>query len=156
MMDDVSKQMVNRKIKTAAEIATAIGPRPRERRVIMCHGTFDIVHPGHIRHLLYAKSKGAILVASLTSDAHIVKANFRPFVPQELRAINLAALEMVDFVVVDSEPNPLRNIGIIQPDYFAKGYEYVKEGLHPRTAEEKGAVEAYGGELIFTPGDIVY
>lgn len=156
MMDDASKRIVNRKIKTAAEIAAAVGPRPRTAKVIMCHGTFDIVHPGHVRHLLYAKSKGDILIASLTSDAHIVKADFRPFVPQELRAINLAALEMVDFVVIDTDAKPLGNIGIIQPDYFAKGYEYTKNGLDHRTAEEKAAVESYGGELIFTPGDIVY
>lgn len=156
MMDEASSKIVSRKVKTASEIAAAVGKPPRDKKVIMCHGTFDIVHPGHVRHLLYAKSKGDVLVASLTADAHIAKANFRPFVPQDLRAFNLAALEVVDFVVIDSDPTPLRNIGIIQPDYFAKGYEYTKEGLHPRTAEEKKAVEAYGGEIIFTPGDIVY
>ena len=156
MMDEPSRKIVSHKIKTAAEIAALIGPRPRDKQVIMCHGTFDIVHPGHIRHLLYAKSKGDILVASLTADAHIEKANFRPFVPQELRAFNLAALEAVDYVVIDSDPTPLRNIGIIKPDYFAKGYEYTKDGLHPRTSEEKSTIESYGGEIIFTPGDIVY
>ena len=156
MMDDASKRLVSHKIKTAAEIAAIIGARPRQRKVIMCHGTFDIVHPGHVRHLLYAKSKGDLLIASLTADTHIQKANFRPFVPQELRAFNLAALEVVDFVVIDNDPTPIQNISVIQPDYFAKGYEYTREGLHPRTAEEKGAVEAYGGEIIFTPGDIIY
>lgn len=156
MMDEASKKIVSHKIKTAEEIAAAIGKPPRKKKVIMCHGTFDIVHPGHVRHLLYAKSKGDTLVASLTADTHISKANFRPFVPQELRAFNLAALEVVDYVVIDEDPTPLRNIGIIQPDYFAKGYEYTKEGLHPRTEEEKAVVESYGGELILTPGDIVY
>ena len=156
MMDEASRKIVSHKVKTAQEIAAAISSRPRKKKVIMCHGTFDIVHPGHVRHLLYAKSKGDILVASLTADAHIAKANFRPFVPQELRAFNLAALEVVDYVLIDPDPTPLKNISVIQPDYFAKGYEYTKEGLHPRTAEEKNAVEAYGGELLFTPGDIVY
>jgi rfaE bifunctional protein kinase chain/domain/rfaE bifunctional protein nucleotidyltransferase chain/domain len=156
MMDEASRSLVNHKVKSAEEIAKAIGAWPREKKVIMCHGTFDIVHPGHVRHLLYAKSKGDILVASLTADAHITKANFRPFVPQELRAFNLAALEVVDYVVIDNDPTPIRNIGVIKPDYFAKGYEYTSSGLPPRTAEEKAAVEAYGGEIIFTPGDIVY
>lgn len=156
MMDEASRKIVSHKIKSAKEIAAAIGKPPRKKKVIMCHGTFDIVHPGHIRHLLYAKSKGHTLVASLTADAHIAKANFRPFVPQELRAFNLSALEVVDYVVIDEDPTPLKNISIIQPDYFAKGYEYTKEGLHPRTAEEKTVVESYGGEIIFTPGDIVY
>src|SRR5271155_1951465 len=112
MMDDASKSLVSHKIRTAQEIAAAIGPRPRDKKVIMCHGTFDIVHPGHIRHLLYAKSKADILVASLTADEHITKANFRPFIPQELRAFNLAALEAVDFVLIDKDSTPVRNLGI--------------------------------------------
>jgi len=155
-MDDVTKSLVSHKFKTPQELAQIIGPPPRRRKVIMCHGTFDIVHPGHVRHLLYAKSKGDVLIASLTADAHIVKANFRPFVPQELRAFNLAALEAVDYVVIAVNETPIANIALIQPDYFAKGYEYTTDGLHPKTAEEKTAVEAYGGEIIFTPGDIVY
>jgi rfaE bifunctional protein kinase chain/domain len=133
-----------------------LGKPPRKKKVIMCHGTFDIVHPGHVRHLLYAKSKADILVASLTADVHISKANLRPYVPQELRAFNLAALECVDYVVIDPEAKPLKNLGIIQPDYFAKGYEYNKDGLNPASAEEKSVVEGYGGEMLFTPGDIVY
>ena len=156
MMDDATHRMVSHKLKSAAEIAALIGRRPRARKVIMCHGTFDVVHPGHVRHLLYAKSKGDILIASLTADAHILKANFRPFVPQELRAFNLAALEAVDYVMIDPKPTPIDNIRLIEPDIFAKGYEYTAAGLHPRTAEEKETVEAYGGELIFTPGDIVF
>jgi rfaE bifunctional protein kinase chain/domain/rfaE bifunctional protein nucleotidyltransferase chain/domain len=155
-MDAASRNIVGHKVKTAQDIAALIGPRPRDKKVIMCHGTFDIVHPGHVRHLLYAKSKADLLIASLTADEHIMKANFRPFVPQELRAFNLAALECVDYVVIDADPKPLKNIAIIQPDYFAKGYEYTKNGLNPRTAEEQAVVNAYGGEVIFTPGDVVY
>ncbi len=145
------------KIKTVEQLCAQIGPRPRDRVVVMCHGTFDLVHPGHLRHLLYAKSKADLLVASLTSDRHIDKAQYRPFVPQDLRALNLAALEMVDFVIVDDEPTPLKNIGVIQPDFFAKGYEYTGQGeIHPKTRQEIAAVQAYGGEMLFTPGDIVY
>lgn len=145
-----------RKIKTREELRDLIGPRPRQQAVIMCHGTFDLVHPGHVRHLMYAKSKADILVASLTCDSHIKKANFRPFVPQQLRAMNLAALEVVDYVIVDDNPTPLENLAFLQPDYFAKGYEYHDGGIHPRTREEMDVLEAYGGEVIFTPGDVVY
>ena len=122
----------------------------------MCHGVFDLVHPGHIRHLLYAKEKADILVASLTADAHITKAQYRPFVPQELRALNLAALEMVDYVIIDPNPTPLDNIARIQPDFFAKGYEYADGGINPKTQQEIEVLQAYGGEILFTPGDIVY
>jgi rfaE bifunctional protein kinase chain/domain len=145
-----------RKIKTRDELKAIMGPRPRERSVIMCHGTFDLVHPGHVRHMMYAKSQADLLVASLTSDSHIAKANFRPFVPQQLRAMNLAALEVVDYVIIDENPTPLENIRYLQPDYFAKGYEYFEGGIHPRTREEMAALETYGGEMIFTPGDVVF
>jgi cytidyltransferase-like protein len=145
-----------RKVKTVEELCAEIGPRPRSQTVVMCHGVFDLVHPGHIRHLVYAKEKADILVASLTADAHITKAQYRPFVPQELRALNLAALEMVDYVVIDPNPTPLENIGRLQPDYFAKGYEYTNGGVHPNTQKEIDVLRSYGGEILFTPGDIVY
>jgi rfaE bifunctional protein nucleotidyltransferase chain/domain len=144
------------KIKTPEELRAIIGPPPREKRVIMCHGVFDVVHPGHVRHLLYAKSKADLLVASITADRHITKGVHRPHVTQDLRAVNLAAFEMVDYVVIDRNDTPLANIATIQPDYFAKGFEYNATGLATKTAEEAAIVEAYGGQLIFTPGDIVY
>ncbi|HKB63291.1 MAG TPA: PfkB family carbohydrate kinase [Burkholderiales bacterium] len=155
-MDAASKGLFSHKIKTPDEVRNAIGPRPRKKKVIMCHGTFDVVHPGHVRHLLYAKTKAAVLIASLTADEHITKGNMRPYVPEELRAVNLAALEMVDYVIIDHDPTPLRNLALIQPDFFAKGYEYTVGSIHPKTQEEIGVLESYGGEVIFTPGDIVY
>jgi bifunctional ADP-heptose synthase (sugar kinase/adenylyltransferase) len=144
------------KIKTAEELRSILGAPPRKKRVIMCHGVFDVVHPGHVRHLLYAKSKAEVLVCSLTADKHITKGAHRPHIPQELRAANLAAFEMVDYVVIDRNEKPLENIGLIQPDYFAKGFEYTSTGMPPKTAEEAAVVRAYGGEMIFTPGDVVY
>lgn len=150
------KRAYQSKIKTPEELIQVIGNRPRMRKVIMCHGTFDIVHPGHIRHLNYASEHGDILVVSLTSDTHINKANFRPYIPEELRAMNLASLEIVDYVIIDKNPTPLENIAKIQPDYFAKGYEYNADGLNPKTKQEIDVIESYGGEMIFTPGDVVF
>jgi bifunctional ADP-heptose synthase (sugar kinase/adenylyltransferase) len=66
------------KIKSAEELRDIIGPRPRKKRVIMCHGVFDVVHPGHVRHLLYARSKADLLIASITADHHITKGTHRP------------------------------------------------------------------------------
>jgi len=155
-MDLSSKKLFSHKIKTVEEIRDYIGLRPRRLKAIMCHGTFDVVHPGHIRHMLYAKTKADILIASLTADKHITKGSMRPYVPEDLRAMNLAALEMVDYVLVDNDPTPLKNLAILQPDFFAKGYEYTAGATHPKTQEEINLVDGYGGEMIFTPGDIVY
>jgi rfaE bifunctional protein kinase chain/domain len=144
------------KIKTPEQLRELLGSPPRTQRAIMCHGVFDVVHPGHIRHLLYAKSKAEVLICSLTADRHISKGAHRPHIPEELRAANLAAFEMVDYVIIDQNETPLKNLAIIQPDYFAKGFEYTATGLPPKTADEAAVVTSYGGEMIFTPGDIVY
>ena len=155
-MDAASQHLFSYKIKTADQIREIIGARPRNKKVIMCHGTFDVVHPGHVRHLLYAKTKAEVVIVSLTADEHIKKSNMRPYVPQALRTMNLAALAMVDYVLLDFDPTPLRNLNLIQPDYFAKGYEYTAGAVHPKTQEEIDVLESYGGEIIFTPGDIIY
>ncbi|MBH67484.1 MAG: ADP-heptose synthase [Rhodospirillaceae bacterium] len=144
------------KLKSLDEVCEIIGPRPRVKSVIMCHGVFDIVHPGHLRHLMYAKNKADLLLVSLTRDAHIEKGRFRPHVPEKLRALNVAAFEAVDFVLIDENETPLKNITSIQPDFFAKGYEYVDSDNQPKTLSEKTLVESYGGEMIFTPSDLIY
>ncbi len=149
-------QRIKHKIKTPQEIRDLIGPMPRREQVIMCHGVFDVVHPGHVRHLLYAKSKAPVLIASITADRHITKGTHRPHVPQDLRAVNLAAFEMIDYVLIDPNATPIENLKIIQPDYLAKGYEYTANGPPPATSEEAETVRAYGGDILFTPGDIVY
>jgi len=129
---------------------------PRKKKVILCHGVFDVVHPGHIRHLAYAKTRADILVVSLTADKFITKGIYRPHVPQTLRALNLAAFEMVDYVLIDNNKTPINLIKTIQPDYFAKGFEYTAKGLPKATEIENKVLTSYGGKLIFTPGDVVY
>lgn len=146
----------DKKIKTVEDLSRILGQPPRKKKVIMCHGTFDIVHPGHIRQLFYAKEKAPILVASITADKYVGKGDGRPFVPQELRAKNLAALEMVDYVVIDDHEKPIDTILKIKPDLFVKGFEYAKDGIHPKTKEEIEAISSYGGQVIFSPGDVVY
>jgi rfaE bifunctional protein kinase chain/domain len=144
------------KIKTVEELEQILGPFPRKDRVIMCHGVFDVVHPGHIRHLLFAKNKAPKLVVSLTSDIHINKGVYRPHVPEDLRAVNLAVLEFVDFVIIDNNKTPIQNLLKIKPDIFTKGYEYsAKSQPTSHTSEEITAVESYGGQVIFSPGDFV-
>jgi len=144
------------KLKTNEELLEAVGARPRDKKIILCHGVFDVVHPGHVRHLAYAKTKADLLVVSVTADRHIKKGIYRPHIPEGLRALNLAAFEMVDYVLIDDEAKPLKNLKFIQPDFFAKGFEYTSSGLPPATKEEAHIVEGYGGLMIYTPGDVVY
>jgi rfaE bifunctional protein nucleotidyltransferase chain/domain len=144
------------KIQTLKSIKILIKNYPRKKKVILCHGVFDVVHPGHIRHLAYAKTKADILIVSVTADRFIAKGSYRPHVPEKLRALNLAAFEMVDYVLIDGNSTPHSLLKKIKPDYFAKGFEYTSRGLPKATELENKTLTSYGGKLIFTPGDVVY
>jgi rfaE bifunctional protein nucleotidyltransferase chain/domain len=100
------------------------GARASGRRVVHCHGCFDIVHPGHIRHLKFAKSQGDILLVSVTGDAQVSKGDGRPLIPEELRAENLAELDCVDWVYIEPRATASELLERGQPDVYIKGREY--------------------------------
>tara|TARA_B100001057_G_C22844825_1_gene948533 strand:- start:607 stop:2148 length:1542 start_codon:yes stop_codon:yes gene_type:complete len=150
-----SKQ-VNKKILDLNNLVSKLKPLRKKKKIALCHGTFDIVHPGHLRHLAYSKQKSDILVASITSDKHSAKSKDGPYVPEHLRAFNLASLEIVDFVIIDYNQKPLNLLSKLKPNYFIKGFEYKKNNIHPKTKEEMKVISKYGGEILFSPGDIVY
>ncbi len=123
--------------------------------VVMCHGCFDIVHPGHIRHLQHAAKLGDRLLVTITGDALIDKGTGRPLIPQELRAENLAALDCVEWVAINNHPTAAELLEIIRPDVYVKGREY-EHNRDPRFALEKQIVERFGGRVVFTSGDVVF
>ena len=129
--------------------------RAEGRRVTHCHGCFDIVHPGHIRHLRFAKSLGDILLVSITGDAEVAKGSGRPLIPEELRAENLAELDCVDWVYVEPRPTAADLLAEVQPDVYIKGGEY-EFNADPRFQAEREAVEKAGGRIVFSSGDVVF
>lgn len=135
--------------------AATTAARGRGERVVLCHGCFDLVHPGHVRHLRQAARLGDRLVVSVTGDASVAKGVDRPLIPQELRAENLAALAFVDWVVIAPGPTGLEVIESLQPDIYVKGREY-ETNRDPRFAAERAAVEHGGGRVVFTSGDVVF
>lgn len=155
MVDELNKAYSG-KILDIAGLEAVIGSiGKREKKFVLCHGVFDVVHPGHIRHLAYAKSRADVLVVSITCDRWVEKGAYRPHVPESLRALSLAALEMVDFVLIDKNKTPIENLKILKPDFFAKGFEY-SDNLPEATLEEMDIVSEFGGSVLFTPGDVVY
>lgn len=123
--------------------------------VVQCHGCFDIVHPGHIRYLQYARSLGDVLVVSITGDAQINKGDQRPYIPEELRAENLAALSFVDYVVIDQNETAIEILKRVRPDIYVKGQEYATS-QDPRFLAERQAVESQGGRVVFSSGQVVF
>lgn len=140
------------KIKTPSEFLKL----KIQKNFIQCHGVFDVVHPGHIRHFLYAKKIFDTLLVSITSDKYIKKGIYRPHIPEKLRALNLAAMEMIDFVIIDDNEEPINLIKKIKPKFFAKGFEYGSNKKSQATSKEIDALKTFGGKMIFTPGDHVF
>lgn len=144
------------KITPIERLVSLLAPqRSAGRTVVHCHGCFDIVHPGHVRYLEEARRLGDILVVSLTGDHLVAKGPGRPYIPQELRAENLAALQFVDWVVIDPHPTACELIAQLKPDIYIKGREYATSS-DPRFLREKQLVEQAGGRVVFHTGDIVF
>ena len=75
-------------------------------------------------HFVYTKNKADVLLVSVTSDRFIRKGHYKPTIPEKLRAINLAALEVIDFVVIDDHLTSIDILNFLKPDLYSKGFEY--------------------------------
>jgi len=145
-----------KKIVTKAElIQRAAKARAEGKTVVHCHGCFDIVHPGHVRYIEFARRQGDVLVVSLTGDSQVCKDVQRPYIPEELRAENLAALEAVDMVYIDPHPTATELLTELKPDIYVKGREY-EQNNDPGFLMEKQIVSDYGGRVLFSSGDVVF
>jgi rfaE bifunctional protein kinase chain/domain/rfaE bifunctional protein nucleotidyltransferase chain/domain len=126
--------------------------RKEGKRIVLCHGTFDLMHTGHIRYLKSAREKGDVLFVTVTADAFVNKGPGRPVFPQELRAENLSSLACVDFVSINHAPTAVNVISELKPHAYSKGNDYknLDEDVTGNIHLEKKAVEEGGGEIIFT------
>lgn len=129
--------------------------RAAGKTVVHCHGCFDIVHPGHIHHLEFAKSLGDVLVVSVSADRQVDKGVGRPLIPDDLRALSLAALECVDWVYVNPTATALELLKALRPDVYVKGREY-EQNNDARFAAERDSVIRHGGRVVFSSGEVVF
>ena len=130
----------------AADILSAVvgAARAVGRRIAFTNGCFDVLHVGHVQYLQEAREQADALIVGVNSDASVraLKGPGRPVNPVEARALVLAALEAVAYVVVFDEPTPLELIRAVRPDVLVKGADYRREAV-------VGAdfVESYGGRV---------
>jgi rfaE bifunctional protein nucleotidyltransferase chain/domain len=122
------------------------------KRIVLCHGTFDLIHAGHIRHLQEAKNQGDILFATITADSFVNKGPGRPVFSEMLRAENLSALSCVDYVGIVHTQTAEQPISKIKPHIYVKGNEYknATDDITGNITNEKQLVEKCGGEIYYT------
>jgi rfaE bifunctional protein nucleotidyltransferase chain/domain len=122
--------------------------RTAGKRLVFTNGVFDLLHVGHVRYLAQARALGDALVVAINSDRSVreLKGPERPVFDQDERAEILAALRVVDYVVVFDDNSPRSTIKKLLPDVLVKGGDYQLDEIHGR--EE---VEAAGGKVISLP-----
>tara|TARA_B100001971_G_C17942297_1_gene408298 strand:- start:99 stop:584 length:486 start_codon:yes stop_codon:yes gene_type:complete len=130
---------------------TIRGLKSGGRRVVHCHGCFDLMHPGHIKYFQAAKDMGDVLVVTVTPDVFVDKGPGRPVFNQDLRADSIAALECVDYVAINKWPTAEETLRLLRPDIYVKGQEFEKlEDKTGKIQKEFEVIKEIGAELRFT------
>jgi rfaE bifunctional protein nucleotidyltransferase chain/domain len=115
--------------------------------VVLCHGTFDLLHIGHMRMFEHARTLGDRLVVTLTADAYVAKGPGRPIYNEEERAYAIRKNRDVSEVDIVYERTGLASIKKHHPDIYLKGGDY-KPDEGGMLGLERRAVESYGGKLV--------
>ncbi|HJZ98515.1 MAG TPA: PfkB family carbohydrate kinase [Candidatus Solibacter sp.] len=148
----------NSKILNVHELAVVVaGLKAAGKVVVQCHGVFDLMHIGHIKHFESAKKLGDILIVTVTPDRYVNKGPNRPVFTEAHRAAAIGALSCVDYVAVNEWPMATDTIRLVKPSIFAKGSEY-RDASKDRTGNitaEEHVIEEIGGRIAFTD-DVVF
>jgi rfaE bifunctional protein nucleotidyltransferase chain/domain len=141
------------KIKTLDELgAICRALRAEGKQIVQCHGVFDLMHPGHVRHFEAARAQGDVLVVTVTPDRFVNKGPGRPVFNERLRSESLAALGSVAYVAITESASAEDVIRLLRPSVYVKGSDYAdaKDDLTGKIADERRAVEEVGGRVHFT------
>lgn len=145
--------MTEKKIVSLEELGQITAKLKKQGKTIaQCHGCFDLLHPGHIKHFESAKAAADVLVVTLTPDRFVNKGPGRPVFNEKLRMESIAALEAVDYVALNNWPTAIETVKIVKPDLYVKGQDYKdsKQDITGNIAKEEDAVRSVGGRIYFT------
>ena len=138
------------KIKTAKQIINFY--KKDNKKIGLCHGVFDLLHLGHIRHFKEAKKKVDVLIVSVTEDKYVNKGPGRPAFNELQRMESLAALEFIDHVILSRSISAVNIINLIKPDIFFKGPDYQDNAtdLTGKIYKERNSVIKNLGKIYYT------
>ena len=121
------------------------------KKIVQCHGCFDLMHPGHIKYFQASKEMGDILVVTVTPDEYVDKGPGRPVFNQNIRVESIAALECVDYVTINSGPTAEETLRQLRPTYYVKGQEFEnREDMTGKLQKELTVLKEIGAEMKFT------
>ena len=146
------------KIMSLQDLAKIVASlKEQGKRIVHCHGVFDLLHIGHIRYFEQAKRSGDVLIVTLTPDRFVDKGPHRPAFPENLRSEAIASLRCVDFVAINEWPTAEDTLRLLRPDVYAKGSEFKELGsdMTGKIDKEAQVVKEIGAKLVFTE-DIVF
>ncbi|MBF0125851.1 MAG: adenylyltransferase/cytidyltransferase family protein [Magnetococcales bacterium] len=146
------------KIQSIEELVrTVAGLKAMGKKIVHCHGCFDLLHIGHLRHFQQARHLGDILLVTVTPDRFVDKGVHHPAFPEALRVEALSALACVDLVAVNNWPTAVELLRLLRPDFYVKGMEFrhTDEDYTGKMEVEATVVREIGAQLHFT-GDIVF
>jgi len=146
-------QIIAKKIQPLNSLAKIVADfKQRGKRIVQCHGVFDLVHLGHIRHFNLAKKEGDVLIVTITRDRHVNRGPGRPIFNENLRAETLASLSVTDYVAIVDSSTAVECIKILKPDVYAKGPDYKEreKDVTGKIYEEEEAVKSVGGRFVIT------
>ena len=137
-------------LKTLSKIL--IKKKKLNKKIVLSHGAFDLLHLGHIRHFNSAKKKGDILVVSLTSDEFIKKGPNRPFFNLQERLEAISNLDCVDYLTWSNSIDAIEVIKILKPNVYCKGIDYLRNHDDPtgNIKKEKEAIKKIKGSIFIT------
>lgn len=149
---DVVDSFASSKILTLDKILEIVKKLKEQHTTVgLCHGGFDLLHPGHIKHFESARKLCDVLVVSVTSDRFVAgrKGDGRPVFSAQLRAYSIAALACVDYVVVTDFAKGVEVIELLKPSYYIKGPDFIGKNT-PGIISEREAIARVGGEMKYT------
>ena len=125
------------------------------KKIVHCHGVFDVLHAGHLAYFRSAKKFGEVLVVTITADQFVNKGPGRPYFNSKIRSEMIASLEIVDFVSISTFPTAVPAIDTLKPDFYVKGPDYKNMSADATGAiyDEERATSKSGGKLVFTDDD---
>ena len=154
-IEEIANEIVNQKRGISGKVRSIellldelTWHRKGKKTIVFTNGCFDVIHKGHVEYLEFCKSQGDVVVVGLNSDSSvkIIKGTARPINNQHDRAVVLAALEMVDYITLFDEPDPLNLIKKVKPDVLVKGEDWAQKGVVGREF-----VESLGGKVVLAP-----